>query len=181
VTGFLPATGLPTDRFVFEGFLPARAADRRRRLAALAREPRTMIFFESARRLRVALTDLAHAFGARPAAIGRELTKLHEEIVRGDLADLAGRASGLVSKGEVVLAVAGSPAPARANGEEPLERDAGDEPGAPPALDLERAIRDLRATGVSTRDVASRLASEHGLNRRQVYRLAIALERARRP
>src|SRR5262249_40926014 len=84
LTAFLPVSGLPTDRFAFEGFLPARPGERRRRLAALAGETRTLVFFETGPRLGAALADLAAAFGSRPAAIGRELTKLHEEIVRDD-------------------------------------------------------------------------------------------------
>ena len=167
LTTFLPATGLPIDRFAFEGFLPARQAERRRRLAALAGEARTMVFFESGHRLADALADLAHAFGARAAAIGRELTKLHEEIVRGDLAALATAyaqsASGPSAevRGEVVIAVAGAPAP------------------APPAIveDLEDEIRRRRAAGSSVRDVADAIARERGISRRMVYRLALTLER----
>ncbi|MCC6764627.1 MAG: 16S rRNA (cytidine(1402)-2'-O)-methyltransferase [Deltaproteobacteria bacterium] len=165
LTAFLPVSGLPTDRFVFEGFLPARAGERRRRLAALAGEPRTLVFFETGPRLAASLADLAAAFGPRPAAIGRELTKLHEEVVRDDLAGLAARAETLVAKGEIVIGVAGAPAPAR---------DAVDSADA----GLADEIRRRRAAGTSVRDVADGLARERGLNRRAVYRLVLTLERA---
>jgi 16S rRNA (cytidine1402-2'-O)-methyltransferase len=163
ITAFLPVSGLPVDRFVFEGFLPARASERRRRLAALAEEPRTLLFYECGHRLAASLADLAAAFGARPAAIGRELTKLHEEVVRDDLVALAARADRLVTKGEIVIGVAGAPeAPAAA-----LEDDA----------DLAAEIRRRQAAGASVRDVADGLARERGLNRRAVYRLALSLAR----
>jgi 16S rRNA (cytidine1402-2'-O)-methyltransferase len=165
VTTFLSVSGLPTDRFVFEGFLPARAAERRRRLAALAAETRTLVFYESPYRLADSLADMAAAFGPRAAAVGRELTKLHEELVRDDLQALAGRADTIVAKGEVVIGVAGAPEP------EPEEVRADDE-----ALAAE--IRKRRAAGMSARDVADGLARERGLNRRAVYRLVVELERA---
>jgi 16S rRNA (cytidine1402-2'-O)-methyltransferase len=166
ITAFLPVSGLPTDRFVFEGFLPARAAERRRRLAELATEPRTLLFYESGRRLAAALADMAAAFGSRPAAIGRELTKLHEEIVRDDLPALAARSERLSTKGELVIGVAGRRAPA------PSALDVDDD------ADLAAEIRRRRAGGASVRDVADALARERGLARRAVYRLALRLERA---
>jgi 16S rRNA (cytidine1402-2'-O)-methyltransferase len=165
ITTFLPVSGLPTDRFAFEGFLPARASERRRRLATLVNEPRTLIFYESGHRLAASLADLASAFGARAAALGRELTKLHEEIVRDDLVALAARADTLIVKGELVIGVAGAPAVAAG------EVRADDE-------ELAAEIRRRRAAGASVRDVAEDLARERGLNRRAVYRLALTLERA---
>ncbi len=163
IAAFLPVSGLPTDRFVFEGFLPARAGERRRRLEVLATERRTLLFYESGRRLGAALADLAAIFGLRPAAIGRELTKLHEEIVRDDLATLAARYVDADVPGEVVLAVGGAPE-------------------SPPVVaeDLADEIRRRRAAGESVRDVADRIASERGVSRRSVYRLALELEREQR-
>jgi len=165
LTAFLPVSGLPIDRFAFEGFLPARASERRRRLGALAAEDRTLVFYETGPRLVASLADMAAAFGARPAAIGRELTKLHEEIVRDDLTALAARAETLMTKGEFVIGVAGAPAHAadevRADDEE-----------------LASEIRRRRAAVASVRDVADALARERGFNRRAVYRLALTLERA---
>jgi 16S rRNA (cytidine1402-2'-O)-methyltransferase len=165
ITAFLPVSGLPIDRFAFEGFLPARAGERRRRLAALAEETRTLLFYETGPRLAATLADMAEAFGARPAAIGRELTKLHEEVVRDDLVALAARAETLVVRGEMVIGVGG--APAVAADEVRLDDEA-----------LAAEIRRRRAAGATVRDVAAALARERGLNRRAVYRMALALERA---
>jgi len=107
----LALSGLPPDRVCFEGCAGRRAADRRRRLTALAREERTMVFFEAPHRLADFLADAATAFGAdRPAAVCRELTKTYEEVVRGPLADLADWAAGEV-RGEVTVVVAGAPGP----------------------------------------------------------------------
>jgi 16S rRNA (cytidine1402-2'-O)-methyltransferase len=163
IAAFLPVSGLPTDRFVFEGFLPARAGERRRRLGALATERRTLLFYESGRRLGAALADLAVIFGPRPAAIGRELTKMHEEIVRDDLAALAARYADADVPGEIVLAVGGAPESAPAVTE-----------------DLADEIRRRRAAGETVRDVADAVASERGVNRRRVYLLALELEREQR-
>src|SRR6266849_5448574 len=108
VTTALAISGLPTDRFVFEGFPPRRAGERARRFAELAAEPRTVVFFESPRRLAVTLAELAGAFGAdRRAAVCRELTKTHEEVLRGPLGDLADQArAGLL--GEVTIVIEGA-------------------------------------------------------------------------
>ena len=104
--------GLPTDRFCFEGFLAARGAARRARLAALAVEPRTLIFYESPHRVVEMLEDCAAAFGAeRPAVVAREITKLHETTYRGTLGELVSRAGADadVARGEIVLLVGGAP------------------------------------------------------------------------
>src|SRR5258707_6798643 len=109
----LSVGGLPTDRFCFEGFLPARAAARRKQLQTLAREPRTLVMYESPHRLKETLEDCASAFGAdRSAVIARELSKLHERAYRGslrELIELAG-ADANVARGEIVLLVAGAAA-----------------------------------------------------------------------
>ena len=115
----LSVAGLPTDRFCFEGFLPAREAARRSCLEALAAEPRTLVFYESPHRLAGALQDCVTAFGAaRPAVIARELTKLHESLYRGTLGELQARAQADadMARGEIVLLVAGAPG-ASADGE----------------------------------------------------------------
>lgn len=107
----LSAAGLPSDRFVFEGFLPAKASARRERLAQLAGEPRTLIFYESSHRIEEALDDAVAAFGAaRPAVLARELTKLFETVLDGSLADLRARvgADADQRKGEFVLLVQGA-------------------------------------------------------------------------
>ena len=118
--GALCAAGLPTDRFCFEGFLPAAAGARRRRLAELAGEPRTMIFYESPRRVRAALADLAAALGGdRPAVLAREITKIHETFVDGTLDALARwlDTHAEQQRGEFVVVVGGAPRQADAERE----------------------------------------------------------------
>jgi 16S rRNA (cytidine1402-2'-O)-methyltransferase len=113
ITAALAAAGLPAERFCFEGFLPARAPERRTALAALAAEPRTLVFFEAPHRIAAALADLAAAFGAeRPAVVARELTKAHETFYRGTLGELAQRAheEEHFARGEITLVVQGAPA-----------------------------------------------------------------------
>ncbi|HUL19166.1 MAG TPA: 16S rRNA (cytidine(1402)-2'-O)-methyltransferase [Steroidobacteraceae bacterium] len=113
VTAALAIAALPAQRFCFEGFLPARAAERRAALSALAHEPRTLVFFEAPHRLLATLTDMAAEFGAaREAVVARELTKLHESIYRGTLAQLLERAGAdeNFTRGEITLVVAGAPA-----------------------------------------------------------------------
>ena len=109
----LSIAGLPTDRFCFEGFLPARGSARRTRLDALKNELRTLVFYESPHRVVEALEDCAAAFGAaRPAVVAREITKLHETTYRGSLGELATQATGDAdfARGEIVLVVSGAPA-----------------------------------------------------------------------
>ncbi|HEY5642335.1 MAG TPA: 16S rRNA (cytidine(1402)-2'-O)-methyltransferase [Woeseiaceae bacterium] len=112
VTAALSVAGLPTDRFCFEGFLPAKQAARRGKLAALVSEVRTIVFYESVHRIDVMMDDLCAAFGvAREAFIGRELTKLHEQCIRATLGELrqALRDGAITGKGEFVVVVAGNP------------------------------------------------------------------------
>lgn len=107
----LSIAGLPTDRFCFEGFLPARGAARRSRLDSLALETRTLVFYESPHRVRDALEDCAQSFGGeRPAAVARELTKMHETLYRGALSELAARAAAEADfvRGEIVLVIGGA-------------------------------------------------------------------------
>ncbi len=151
-------SGLPTDRFLFAGFLPPKQAARTKALIELASVPATLVFFESPARLAASLADMAKVLGARPAAIARELTKLYEELRRGTLAELAEHyAKSGAPKGEVVVVVGGPIAPAR-----------------PQAADLDERIRQALAQE-SVRDAASRVAAETGLPRRDVYARALAL------
>lgn len=111
LTAALSIAGLPTDRFVFEGFLPARSGERRAALARLAAEPRTVVLFEAPHRIAAALADLAHLFGAgRRAVIARELTKLHEAVYRGSLGELAAaaRSDPNIARGEITLLIEGA-------------------------------------------------------------------------
>ena len=112
ITAALAVAGLPTDRFCFEGFLPARSSERRTRLEGLVEEPRTLVFFEAPHRIEECLADFAAVFGAeRPAAVARELTKAHETTYRGTLAQLAERAAGEpnFARGEITIVVQGAP------------------------------------------------------------------------
>lgn len=104
----LVVSGLPSDRFAFEGFLPRREGRRRKRLEALAAEPRTMLFFEPGRRLLSLLKDMLALWGDRDVVIGRELTKLHEEVIRGTLAGLVDELAERELKGETTIVVAGN-------------------------------------------------------------------------
>lgn len=111
ITTALAVSGLPCDRFCFEGFLPAREGERRQRLDALRTEPRSMVFFESPHRLQRSLADMAQVLGeGRQAVVARELTKLHESIYRGSLSELSRRSASeeMMSRGEITLVVAGA-------------------------------------------------------------------------
>ncbi|HEX4654710.1 MAG TPA: 16S rRNA (cytidine(1402)-2'-O)-methyltransferase [Mycobacteriales bacterium] len=150
----LAVAGLPADRWCFEGFLPRRAGDRRRRLADLAGETRTLVFFEAPHRAGATLADLASALGAdRPAVACRELTKTYEEVRRDNLGALAEwGAAGL--RGELTLVVAGATA-------EQVDRPSTDA--------LAAAVAALVETGSSRRDAVDEVAARHGISRREVY------------
>lgn len=152
----LAVSGLPVDRFCFEGFLPRKAGERARRLAELAAEPRTMVFFEAPHRTEAALGALAEAFGAdRAAAVCRELTKTHEEVRRGPLEELVAWAAEGV-RGEVTIVVAGAdPAP---------------EVAADPDS-LLAAVAALEADGVRRKEAIVEVARRAGLPKREVYNL----------
>jgi 16S rRNA (cytidine1402-2'-O)-methyltransferase len=154
----LVLSGLPTDRFLFAGFLPAKTQQRRRELAALAPLEVTLIFFEAAQRLPEALADMAAVLGPRPAAVARELTKLFEEVRRGDLAALAAHyAAAGPPLGEVALVVGGA-LPAAQPGDGAVDEA------------LARALNHL-----SLRDAVEAVAGALDLPRRQVYARALAL------
>jgi 16S rRNA (cytidine1402-2'-O)-methyltransferase len=151
----LAVSGLPVDRFCFEGFLPRKAGERARRLASLAAEPRTMVFFEAPHRTEVALAAMAEAFGAdRPAAVCRELTKTHEEVRRGGLAELVAWASDGV-RGEVTMVVAGATASA----------DVPTDPAALAAL----VAQAQDEGGLTRKDAILDVARRAGLPKREVY------------
>jgi 16S rRNA (cytidine1402-2'-O)-methyltransferase len=170
VTAALAVSGLPTDRFCFEGFPPRSAGARQRRFAELAAEPRTMVFFESRRRFAATLGELAAAFGPdRQAVACRELTKTHEEIARGTLAELAGWA-GRGVLGEITLVVAGAPARARQR------------PGAPGWADsVAAAVAEVaarEAAGMPRKLAIAAVAADRGLPKREVYNAVVAGGRA---
>jgi 16S rRNA (cytidine1402-2'-O)-methyltransferase len=150
----LAVSGLPVDRFCFEGFLPRKAGERARRLAALAQEERTLVFFEAPHRTAAALAALAEAFGDdRPAAVCRELTKTHEEVRRGGLRDLAGWAEGGV-RGEVTIVVSG------ADTSVTVESD----PDS-----LRAAVAAEEDAGLSRKDAIRAVATRAGVPKRTVY------------
>lgn len=148
----LVVSGLPTDRFAFEGFLPNRPERRRKALAALSGEPRTMIFYESPQRIAAFLADASGAFGVRRACIVRELTKVHEEILRGTLPELLAEVSGRESvPGEITVVVAGAPKGIALSVEEAVREALEDAPETPSSRDLAREISGR--TGLSKKEV----------------------------
>jgi 16S rRNA (cytidine1402-2'-O)-methyltransferase len=156
VTTALALSGLPSDRFCFEGFLPRKAGERRTRLAELATERRTLVLFESPHRIAATLADLSATFGAdRPAAVCRELTKTYEEVLRGPLGELASRAP---FRGEITLVVGGAPAT-------PAVR--------PDDAGLRAAVAGHEAAGTARRDAIALVAREHGLPKREVYQAVV--------
>ena len=152
----LAVSGLPVDRFCFEGFPSRKAGERLRSFRELARERRTMIFFEAPHRLDATLAAMADAFGPdRPAAVCRELTKTYEEVRRGGLADLA-RWAGDGVKGEITVVVGGAPAQ---------------------VIDLETAVAEVQARvagGERLRDACAEVAAATGLSRNDLYNAALA-------
>ena len=150
------ASGLATDRWCMEGFLPRKGSARSDRLAELAVEERTMVLFESPNRLAKTLRDLVGVLGPdRRAVVAREMTKLHEEFVRGTVAELADRFDE-PPKGEAVLVLEGAPPPAEVDDER-----------------IQVVLDEARAGGASTRDAAEEAARRLGVSRRRAYRLAL--------
>jgi 16S rRNA (cytidine1402-2'-O)-methyltransferase len=153
----LVASGLSTARWVFEGFLPRKGSARTERLAELSSERRTIVLYESPHRAARTLADLAEALGAeRRVAVGRELTKLHEEVRRSTLAEAAAWAAEKEPVGELVLVVEGAPA------------------ASPPTADeVSDAVAAALAEGMSAKDAAARVAADLGVGRRQAYDAAL--------
>ena len=162
VLGALVVSGLPTERFCVEGFLPRKGSARRRRIAALLADERTTVVLEAPGRVAATLAELAEVAGdgatGRPVAVVRELTKVHEEVWRGTLADAATAFAAREVRGEVVLVIGGAPAPA-----------AFDE------SDVEAAVRAAldREPSAGPRQVADRVAAQLGVPRRQAYEAAL--------
>lgn len=151
----LVISGLPTARFVFEGFLPRKPGERRARLASLADDPRTVVVFESPRRVRALLADALEALGDRRAAVVRELTKVHQEVLRGRLSELGSRLAEEV-QGEVVVVIEGV-----------TER--------PPAdlAALGERVEELTAEGLPRKEAAARVAEEAGVSKRALYEASL--------
>ena len=158
----LAVSGLPVDRFCFEGFLPRKTSERLRRLAELAAEPRTMIFFEAPHRTAATLSAMAEAFGAdRPGVVCRELTKTYEEVRRGSMQELADWAGSEV-RGEVTLVIGGAPTP---------------------TADLESAAQEaveLAASGMKLKAAVAQVAQQEGVAKNALYDVALKINHLRR-
>ena len=163
----LVVSGLPTGRFVFEGFLPRKGRQRAARLAELKAEARTVVLFEAPHRLEATLTDLAEALGPeRPIAVAREITKRFETVWRGTLGQAVSDDAGPEARGEQVIVL--GPAVA-------IERPGPDDEA------IEDALRAELAGGATTRDAAAVVANRLGVNRRRAYALANSLRGPARP
>jgi 16S rRNA (cytidine1402-2'-O)-methyltransferase len=159
VLAALSLAGMPTDHFFFEGFLPPKSAARQKRIAALRAVPATLVLFESGARLAATLADLAQGLGPRPAAVCRELTKLHEDVRRGDLAQLAANyAAGGETRGEMVLVVAPPVGDVAADG------------------DVDDLLRQA-LTRVSVKDAVGEVVLATGRPRREIYQRALELNK----
>jgi 16S rRNA (cytidine1402-2'-O)-methyltransferase len=159
----LVLSGFPTDRFVFEGFLPRRGAERRERIAGLVPEVRTVVLYESPRRVHATLTQLLGACGPlREVAVARELTKLHQEVWRGTLEAAVGHVELTEPRGEHVIVVAPAPPAPEANDEE-----------------VDAHVVAALAEGMSTRDAAARVARDLHVPRRRAYDAAMRLKSKR--
>jgi 16S rRNA (cytidine1402-2'-O)-methyltransferase len=157
VINALVASGLPSARFVFEGFLPRTKKSRIEKLVELASEPRTVIYYESPERLSVTLSELSHACGdSRRACVARELTKVFEEFRRGELSELRDHYAAEKARGECVIVVEGAP-----------QNDHVDDVGA-----------DENDTPDQTNDLIKRLATATGINRQDIYRAIAELKRS---
>lgn len=156
----LSAAGLPTDRFVFEGFLPAKGTERRDRLESLASEPRTLVFYEAPHRVRQTLTDLLNTVGGdRRIVLARELTKLHEEFWRGSVAEAIAHYTSRDPQGEFTILVAGAELTLPMLSESALKAELGT----------------LINQGLSRSQASRQLAQQTNLPRREIYQIALSI------
>jgi 16S rRNA (cytidine1402-2'-O)-methyltransferase len=159
LTTVLSASGLPTDRFLFEGFLPAKAGERRDRLQMLRDETGTLIFYEAPHRLKQTLDDIHAIFGDREMLLAREVTKLHEEFLRGSVSELIQQIDDREIRGEVTLVISG------ARGENQVSVD-----------QLKSEIEELRSKGMRVKEIAEVLGERYSLAKRELYRIALENE-----
>jgi len=162
-TTALCASGLPTDRFLFEGFLPAKARERKATLQRLRGETATLVFYEGPHRLVAALDDMLKVFGERQIAVARELTKLHEEFLRGKLSEVIATLGDREVKGEIVIMVQGS------SGDAPVSE-----------AELQATIRQLVRDGTGVKEISELLGERYGLSKKEVYKVALELKNAQR-
>ena len=160
VTAVVAASGLPPDRFAFEGFLPSSKKERRARLLALKDDTRTLVFYEAPHRIKESLSDLGEILGDRDVVVAREVTKLHEEFRRGSASELAAQLGNQEVRGEITLAVRGSSGAAAVS-----------------QATLEAEIRRLRGAGMHVKAIAGSLAEQYGCSKKSVYRLALELDK----
>ena len=156
VLAALVVSGLPTDRFTFEGFPSRKPGERMRQLQALQHDPRTLVFFESPLRIHMLLRDMLVAFGDRRVAVCRELTKLHEEVVRGRISEVLAELGEGELKGEVVVVLEGERVP-----------------GSPPLDQVVDEARELVVDGMRKREAARTVAERHGIPANDVYRVLV--------
>jgi len=156
LTAVLSAGGLPTDRFVFDGFLPAKKQERRARLRALSSETRTLVIYEAPHRLTETLNDLVEILGDRETVLAREVSKVHEEFLRGRLTEVAKQIAGREIKGELTLLIGGS----RGQSEVSQEQ-------------IEKEIRKLKNDGLRVKEIAEILGEKYGYPKKEIYRLAL--------
>ena len=159
LTTALSASGLPTDRFLFEGFLPAKAQERKAKLQSLRGEAATLVFYEAPHRLLDALAEMLKIFGDREIAVARELTKVHEEFLRGKVSEVVSTLADRDIKGEIVIMVHGTSGEAQVSDEE-----------------LHGTIRQLAGNGMGVKEIAELLGERYGLAKKDVYKLALDLK-----
>jgi len=156
LTAVLSASGLPTDRFVFEAFLPAKKRQRRERLQTLRDETRTLIFYEAPHRLKDSLDDIHELLGNREAVLAREVSKVHEEFLRGPVSELVRALGSGEIRGEVTLIISGSSGAPRVNEDR-----------------LQAEIRELKGRGLRVKEIAEVLGEKFGYPKKEIYRLAL--------
>jgi len=159
LTTALCASGLPTDRFFFEGFLPAKAQERKAKLQSLRGEAATLVFYEAPHRLLDSLAEMLEIFGDREISVARELTKVHEEFRRGKLSEVVRALADRDIKGEIVIMVHGASGEAQVSDEE-----------------LYGTIRQLAGNGMGVKEIAELLGERYGLAKKEVYKLALDLK-----
>ena len=159
VTAALSAAGLPTDRFGFEGFLPAKKSERRSTLEALKKDTKTLIFYEAPHRLKETLADMAEIFEDREVAIGREISKVHEEFLRGALREILATVEQQTVRGEITLVVQGATSGAPVSEEGVISE-----------------IRQLAENGMRVKEISELVGAHHGISKREVYRLALRVK-----
>jgi 16S rRNA (cytidine1402-2'-O)-methyltransferase len=161
LTAVLSASGLPTDRFVFEGFLPAKKKQRRERLQAVRGEPRTLIFYETPHRLKDSLDDIREVLDDREITLAREVTKMHEEFLRGRVSEIFNQIADREIKGELTLVIAGRAGESTV----PLEQ-------------LKEEIHTLAAEGMRIKEIAEVLGAKYAYPKKEIYRMVLEQKRS---